>query len=68
MIARNSTVILRTIGAIYSTCKVLEINESSVTISFSAGTKRDRETGEYVQNIKEETIPRKKIIQLSERP
>lgn len=68
MIAKDSIVLLRTIDAIYCTCKVLEISESSVTISFVAGTKKDRETGEYAPNEKQETIPRKKIIQLSERP
>lgn len=68
MIAKDSIVLLRTIDAIYCTCRVLEISESNVTISFVAGIKKDRETGEYVPNKKQETIPRKKIIQLSERP
>lgn len=67
MIEKGSTVILRTKEAIYAPCKVIAISSESVTITYFAGAKRDRETGEYQDNHPVETIARKKIVSLSER-
>lgn len=67
MIEKGSTVILHTEEAIYSPCKVTAISSESVTITYFAGTKRDRKTGEYQDNHLVETISRKKIVSLLER-
>jgi len=67
MITEGSTVILRTTDAIYSPCKVVAISSDNVTVTYFAGTKRNRETGEYKDEHPVVTIPKKKIVSLEER-
>lgn len=67
MIGKGSTVILRTVDAIYSPCKVVSMSGDNVTVTYFAGMKKDRETGRYREDHKVETISRKKILSLQER-
>ena len=67
MIGKGSTVVLRTKDAIYSTCKIIAMSDENVTVTYFAGMKKDRETGEYYEDRPVETIPRKKIVRMSER-
>lgn len=67
MIQNGSTVILRTKDAIYSTCKIVEMSTTHVTIKYHAGQKRDRNTNEFVEDRRTASIPRQKIEQMSER-
>jgi len=66
-IGKGSTVVLRTKDAIYSTCKIVAMSKENVTVTYFAGMKKDRETGEYYEDRPVETIPRKKIVSMSER-
>jgi hypothetical protein len=68
MIQPGSTAIVRTKNTIYSPCKVLSQNASSVTISYFAGMKKDKKTGEMYEDYRTEIISRDKIISLQERP
>lgn len=67
MITENSTAVIRTTDAIYSPCVVIAVSKENVTVKFFAGMKRDRKTGVFVEEHSVETIPRKKIISMSER-
>lgn len=67
MIDKGSTVILRTKDAIYSPCQVLAISKENLTVTYFAGMKKNRETGEFHEERPVETIPRQKIVSLSER-
>lgn len=67
MIEEGSTVILRTKNAIYSTCKVVALSDSNVTIEYFAGMKRDRTTKKMRESRPIETIARKNIVSMSER-
>jgi hypothetical protein len=67
MIATGSMIILATKEAIYSPCKVLDLNANSVRIQYFAGTKKDRVTGEFKQVHLTETILIKNVTQMSER-
>lgn len=67
MIEKNSTVVLLTKDAIYCTCKIVAVSMENVTITYFAGMKRDRTTGEFHMQHPVETIPRKNIISMSER-
>lgn len=67
MIQKGSTIILRTTDAIYSTCKIISMSDDNITITYIAGIKKDRKTGKSYEDRQVETIPRKKIISISER-
>lgn len=67
MIGKGSTVILRTVDAIYSPCKVVAMSDDNVTVTYFAGMKKDRKTGKYYEDRPVETIARKKILSLQER-
>lgn len=67
MIREGSTIVLRTNNAIYSPCKVVSISDQNITVTYCAGTKRNRTTGEFQENHPVEIIPRKEIISMSER-
>ncbi len=67
MIGKGSTVVLRTRDAIYSTYEIVAMSDENVTVTYFAGMKKDRETGEYHEDRPVETIPRKKIVRMSER-
>lgn len=67
MIQKGSIVILRTNEATYSPCEVLALSKENITITFFAGTRRDRKTGEFQDVHPVETIPIKKVTYLSER-
>jgi hypothetical protein len=67
MIQKSSTVILRTVNAIYSPCKIVALNDESITVKFFAGMKKDRKTGKMYEDHQIETIPRNKITSLQER-
>ncbi len=67
MIQIGSTVILQTEEAIFCTCKIVGMSAGNISISYCAGTKRDKRTGEYRDNHPVETISRKKILQILER-
>lgn len=67
MIKRGSTIILRTISAIYSPCKIVALSDESVTVKFFAGMKKDRKTGKMYEDHQIEIIPRNKITSLQER-
>lgn len=67
MINEGSIVVIRTNDAIYSTCKIIAINDNNVTVTYFAGMKKDRITKKYCRNHQIETISRKKIVSMSER-
>ena len=67
MIEKGSTVILRTTDAIYSPCQVISMSKDNVTVTYFAGKKKDRQTGEFADCHIVEIIPRKKIVRMSER-
>jgi len=67
MIKEGSTVILETAEANYCPCKVVNLSSSNITISYCAGTAKDKETGKIIPDVKIETIPRKNITRMSER-
>ena len=67
MIEKGSTIVLQTTDAIYSTCRVVAISDENVTVTYYAGTKKDRQTREMHEVRPVEVIPRKKIISMSER-
>lgn len=67
MIQKGSIIILRTTDAIYSTCKIISMSADNITITYIVGTKKDRKTGEFYEDRQVETIPRKKIVRISER-
>ena len=67
MIQKNSTIILKTLDAIYSPCKVVALNAESVTVTYFAGMKKDRKTGKMYEDHRTEIIPRNKITSLQER-
>lgn len=67
MIEKGTTVVLHTEKAIYSTCKVVAISEQNVTVTYCAGQKRDRTTGEFKSEWPVETIPMKSVVKMSER-
>lgn len=67
MIEKDSTAVVRTIDAIYSPCTIIAVSKENITVTFFAGMKRDRKTGVFVEEHSVETIPRKKIISMSER-
>lgn len=67
MIEKGDHVVLKTEDAIYCTCEILDISEQNVKVTYAAGTKKDRKTGELFQDWKIETIARRKIVSMSER-
>lgn len=67
MIKKGNTVILKTISAIYSPCKIVALNAETVTVTYFAGMKKDRKTGKMYEDHQIETIPRNKITSLQER-
>lgn len=67
MVKEGSRIVLRTKDAIYSTCEVVAISKANVTVTYCAGLKRDRATGDYHMVSPVETIPIKKVIYMSER-
>lgn len=67
MIEKGSTVVLRTIDAIYSPCKIVSMSKENVTVTYFAGNRKDRKTGEFCEDRPVEVVPRKKIIVISER-
>lgn len=67
MVGKGGNVILRTKNAIYSPCKVVSISDKNVTVSYCPGMKRDRKTGEFIMERREDTISKKDIISISER-
>lgn len=67
MIKKGSMVVLRTSDAIYSPCKIVAMSPENVTVTYFAGYKKDKETGEMYEDRPVETIPRKKMVRMSER-
>lgn len=67
MIQKGSTVVLQTKDAIYCTCKIIAMSEKNITVTYLAGTRKDKKTGKSFENRPVETIPCKKIISISER-
>ncbi len=62
MIQEGSMAILRTKKAIYKPCKVVKIGDRNLVITFFAGTKKDRKTGEFYEDRPIETIPFKDVV------
>lgn len=67
MIDTGSLVILRTKDAIYSPCKITRMNKQDVAVTFFKGMRWDKESERYIEDHAIETIPRKRIICISER-
>lgn len=67
MIDKGSTVVLRTCDAIYETCQIVAMSVDNVTVTYFAGMQKDRKTGKANEIRPVETIPRKKIVSMSER-
>jgi len=61
----EATLNLRTKKAIFLPCKVVKAGEKSVTVTYCAGMKKDRQTGEWFENHPVETIPAKDIVSVS---
>ena len=67
MIQEGSVLVLTTDNAIFSPCEVLGVGKVGVTITYFAGSKRDRKTGEFREVRPVVTIPFKDIKKVSER-
>lgn len=67
MIEAGSTIVLRTIDAIYETCKIVAMSGDNITVAYFAGTKKDGKTGKMREDNKVEIISRRKIVSMSER-
>lgn len=67
MIEEGSILVLTTEDAIFSPCKVVGVGKASVTITYYAGSKRDRKTGKFHEVRPVVTISFKDIVKVSER-
>lgn len=67
MLGPGSQAVIDTGSAIYEPCTILEMSAESVRIVYVKGMVRDDVTGQMVPDKKIETIPRSKIISMSER-
>lgn len=67
MIQKGSVLVLTTDNAIFSPCEVLSVGKVGVTITYFAGSKRDRQTGKFNEVRPVVTIPFKDIKKVSER-
>jgi hypothetical protein len=66
MLQSGSLATLRTQDAIYSPCRIVDISDESVTISYFAGSKKNPKTNEVHEQRLVETIPWRKIVSLVE--
>lgn len=67
MIKEGSILVLTTENAVFSPCKVVGVGKTGVTITYFAGSKRDRKTGKFIEVRPVVTIPFKDIVKASER-
>ncbi len=67
MIKEGSTLVITTDNAIFSPCEVLSVGKTGITITYFAGSKRDRQTGKFNEVRPVVTIPFKDIKKVSER-
>lgn len=67
MIEKGDTVFLQSQEAIYCTCKIVTISDKNVTITYCAGMKRDRNTGEFHMQRPVKTISKEDIVHMSKR-
>lgn len=67
MIKEGSTLIVTTENAIFSPCKVVSVGKTGLTITYFAGSKRDRQTGKLNEVRPVVTISFKDIVKISER-
>lgn len=67
MMQEGSVLVLTTDNAIYSPCEVLSVGKVGVTITYFAGSKRDRKTGKFTEVRPVVTVPFKEIVKVSER-
>lgn len=71
MIEKGSTIRLetrdRTSWKVYALCEVVFLSSQSLTIRYAESVKFDKETGKHVPHMVEETIPRHKVLKMSER-
>lgn len=67
MIKEGSSVILITKNAIFSPCKILSVGKTGFTITYFAGSKRNRQTGKFDEVRPVVIIPFKDIDKISER-
>jgi len=67
MIQKDSIIELRTKDAIYSPCQIVALSDNNITVTYYAGVKKNRQTGEMHESRPVEVIPRKKIVSMSER-
>jgi hypothetical protein len=65
MIQEGSMAVLRTKKASYKPCKIVKSGGKNVTVTFFAGIKKDRATGEYYEDRPVETIPFREIVSLT---
>lgn len=67
MIKEGSILILTTEDAIFSPCEVLKVGGTSLTITYFAGSKKNRQTKKFSEVRPIVTIPFKNIVKISER-
>ena len=67
MIKEGSMLVLTTENAVFSPCEVVGVGKTGVTITYYAGSKRDRKTGKFNEVRPIVTIPFKDITKVSER-
>lgn len=67
MIEKGSILVLTTENAVFSPCEVVGVGKTGVTITYYAGSKRDRQTGKFHEVRPVVTIPFKDIVKMSER-
>lgn len=67
MITQGSIVELKTENATYSPCKVVSMSKTSISVEYSAGLKRDGETGKFRSDKRTENIPMRDVVSLQER-
>jgi hypothetical protein len=67
MIKSGDMAVLRTKESIYCPCQIVMTNENNVVVTYLAGYKKDKSTGEIRPNHKIDTISRKEIVSISKR-
>ena len=59
--------IVRTKSAIYSPCQMVSQSSDGITVTYFAGMKKDKRTGEMVEDHKVDTISRNEVVSLQKR-
>ena len=67
MIDKNSMIHLTTDDAKFALCRVMAMSKTHLTVSYFAGMKKDKETGEMYEDHQITTVERKRVRYIGER-